>query len=188
MKRAAKSINLMDSDGESYDSDEESAIRGLEGDKQKSSKLDSPTDDVKKDGMLDTEVPIELQKKKKVRTGRPFTEADIVGSGGIAYIYKTFPRILNVRTPGNESNDLNKLICMYKEWAFRLYPGLAFPDLITKVDQLGSKGVVRSELDRLRDEERNKYLVIIHLIHLFIHSLNVTYLCKILRLFRKPKV
>ena len=163
MKRAAKSIDITESDGESYDSDEEGAIRGLEGGLQRSSKMEtsssSPTDDAKKE--IETEVPIELQKKKKVRTGKPFTEADIVGPGGLSYIYKIFPRVFHARGTGHESHDLNRLICMYKEWAFRLYPGLAFPDLIAKVDQLGGKGIVRNELDRLRDDERNKYLVIL---------------------------
>jgi len=161
MKRAAsKSIDITESDGESYDSDEEAAIRGLDDDKQlKSKSSSSPTDDAKKE--IDAEVPIELQKKKKVKTGKPFTEGDITGPGGISYIYKTFPRCFQARGSGYESHDLNRLICMYKEWAFRLYPGLAFPDLIAKVDQLGGKGVVRNELDRLRDDERNRYLVII---------------------------
>jgi hypothetical protein len=48
---------------------------------------------------------------------------------------------------------------MYQEWAFQLFPGLARDDLIDGVAKMGSKPLVRSHLMRMRDRERDRYMV-----------------------------
>ena len=49
---------------------------------------------------------------------------------------------------------------MYKEWAFQLYPGLNFLDLLKAVQGYGSKGRVKTLLNELRDKEKLRYMVI----------------------------
>ena len=107
------------------------------------------------------EVPDELIKKKKARIQKPFTEEDLTSKAGIKLIYKTFPdKCKHYGQPNHEGKDLNNLINLYKEWAFRLYPGLAFNDILSRTEGFGSRGSVKIELTKLRELERKRYLVI----------------------------
>jgi hypothetical protein len=115
-------------------------------------------EEVKSSDKKNEELPIELQKKKKTRSTKPFTIEDLKSSYGLEYIYHQFPPAFQ-RDTNNEGCDLNRLISMYTEWAFRLHPGLAFPDILSQTDSFGSKGSLRNFLVNLRDQERSNYLV-----------------------------
>jgi hypothetical protein len=56
-------------------------------------------------------------------------------------------------------SDLNNLIMMYKEWAFQLYPGMSRDDLMDDAAKMGSKPSVKGYMSRLRDDERDRYIV-----------------------------
>jgi len=101
----------------------------------------------------------ELVVKKKVRHSKPFTEDVLTHPDGIQRIYEEFPVSCKFRGRGSEAKDVKKLLTMYREWAFQLHPGLAFPDIVSKCESLGSKGKTRSCILNLRERERTRYIV-----------------------------
>ena len=101
----------------------------------------------------------EILKKKPRSTNKPFTEDMLVSRLGINLIYENFPKTCQLRGRGFEGSDLKKLLTHYAGWAWQLYPGMAFPDMLNRINSLGSKGPVRSCLGSLRDRERDRYLV-----------------------------
>ena len=89
----------------------------------------------------DEEIPDELKRKKKARILKPFTEEDLTSKAGLKQIYKSFPdKCKGFGKNGHEGRDLNNLLNLYKEWSFRLHPGLAFSDMLNRVETFGSKG------------------------------------------------
>lgn len=99
----------------------------------------------------------ELKTKKK-KMARPFSEDVLASKDGLARIYEEFPLACQFRGRGFEAQDAKRLVTMYKEWAFQLHPGLAFPDLLNRCESLGAKGKVRTHLEQLRERERCRYL------------------------------
>lgn len=116
----------------------------------------------------DGPVADELVKKKKAKTSKPFSEEMLAGRDGLVRIYEEFPHKKLFRGRGFEAQDLKRIIKIYKEWAFQLYPGLAFSDLLGRCEVFGSKGKTRSCAVGLRDRERNRYTV--HILSLVISS------------------
>ena len=49
--------------------------------------------------------------------------------------------------------DLRKLMTGYREWAFALFPGLHFNDLLDRVENMGKKQQISNQLMALREEE-----------------------------------
>lgn len=103
------------------------------------------------------EVELELKKKARKKP-RPFNEDVLTNGDGLVRIYEEFPVSVKFRGRGKEAEDLKRLLGMYKEWAFQLYPNLALPDILARCDTLGGKGKVRNHMEQLRDRERCRYL------------------------------
>jgi hypothetical protein len=72
--------------------------------------------------------------------------------------------------------DLKRLICDYKRWAYQLFPNLAFgtfhyrlhsrmthvrisEDFLQRVEKMGSKAIVKTKLEAMRIKERDSYIV-----------------------------
>jgi hypothetical protein len=151
-----KSINLGVEDSSS---DEETVDDGSDA----STEMDKPEtgekpDDSnkKREGEPEAE---ELLRTKRARFMRPFTEDHLVGIDGLRRIYDEFPLNCKYEARGSELAYLRKVITMYKSWAFQLHPGVAFKDVVSKCENLGAKGKVRTHLMRLREDERDRYLV-----------------------------
>jgi len=100
---------------------------------------------------------IELKKKARKKP-RPFNEDVLTNRDGLVRIYEEFPTSCKFRGRGKETEDLKRLLGMYKEWSFQLYPNLALPDILARCDTLGGKGKVRNHMEQLRDRERCRYL------------------------------
>jgi len=122
--------------------------------------------DNKEDGeeivQLKTSGDVEGEKIKNgvtKKTRRVFDESVLCNPDGLRRIYEEFPNACNFRGRGHEAQDIKRLISKYKEWAFQLYPNIAFPDMLNRLDSLGKKGAVSIEMEKLRDRERNRYLV-----------------------------
>ena len=153
-----------DTEEEEDDMDENVPIVGL----KRSS--NATNGDVPAGEGTDADGPIadELVKKKKAKTSKPFSEEMLAGRDGLVRIYEEFPHKNLFRGRGFEAQDLKRIIKIYKEWAFQLYPGLAFSDLLGRCEVFGSKGKIRSCAVGLRDRERNRYTV--HVFPLVISS------------------
>jgi hypothetical protein len=48
---------------------------------------------------------------------------------------------------------LNKLMTGYREWAFALWPGLHFEDMIPRLENMGKKNFITNGVQRLREKE-----------------------------------
>ena len=75
---------------------------------------------------------------------RTFNEAVLTNRDGLLRIYQDFPTACPFRGRGHEAADAKKLMARYREWAFQLYPGLAFPDMLARCEVLGTKAQVRA--------------------------------------------
>jgi hypothetical protein len=65
---------------------------------------------------------------------------------------------------------------MYEEWAFQLFPGFHFEDVMTAVNNLGNKASMKNYLERLREEELDRYLVYtFKLYHFYVHNINMLF-------------
>lgn len=103
--------------------------------------------------------PVEELLLKKVKKQKTFTEDILTGRDGLIRIYEDFPREGLFRGRGHELQDMKRLLNMYKEWGFQMYPGLAFPDLLSRCETFGHKARTKICLRGLRDRERDKYVV-----------------------------
>jgi hypothetical protein len=101
----------------------------------------------------------ELLVKKRQRKGKNFDESLVCGPDGLRRIYEEFPKIFKFRGKNHEASDLKRLVRLYIEWAFQLYSGLAFEDLLRSVRSMSSKSAVKSHVEFLRETERDRYLV-----------------------------
>lgn len=135
--------NVSLSDTDDFGSDEESKSE------EKLKKEEAP-----KEPEVEAEA---LLKTKRARYSKPFNEELLLGSDGIDKIYAEFPYLC--KPQGSEVAFLSRLIANYQEWAFKLHPGLSFQDIVSKCEQLGTKGKVRSSIQRMRDRERDRYIV-----------------------------
>lgn len=99
------------------------------------------------------------QPKKQRRKAPVFTENHLLGANGLSLVYETFPDKCRFRGRGYEAKDLDQLIGAYRQWAYHLFPNLAFEDLLLRVEKMGSKAIVRNHLAELRTRERDSYIV-----------------------------
>mmetsp|Transcript_9910 Transcript_9910/g.10012 ORF Transcript_9910/g.10012 Transcript_9910/m.10012 type:complete len:359 (+) Transcript_9910:61-1137(+) len=118
-------------------------------------KSDASTADNKNGG--EDEDATELKRTK--RKVRRFDEDVLIGRDGIERIYEEFPKACKFQGRGFEALDLKRLTTLYKEWAFQLFPNLAFEDLLSSTEKLGAKGKVRTVIENLRTRERERYML-----------------------------
>jgi hypothetical protein len=102
---------------------------------------DDDDGEVKLKTSADAEATLGLKVPKKRRT---FNEAVLTNRDGLLRIYQDFPTACPFRGRGHEAADAKKLMARYREWAFQLYPGLAFPDMLARCEVLGTKAQVRA--------------------------------------------
>jgi hypothetical protein len=116
---------------------------------------------------LDTKPVEELLKTRRPRYNKPLTDDLLLSVNGIEKVYNEFPLYLKSSsvTSGHEGAYLTTLLTYYKNWQFQIFPGASFSDFISKTDTLGSKSRIRSYMNRLRDKERDRYLVSFFLFH-----------------------
>lgn len=96
-------------------------------------------------------------KKRQIKKRKGFTEDHLCSPEGMQTIYDTFPKLCKFRGRGHESSDLKNMMYQYKLWAFRLHPGVAFPDILADCERFGNKKQTKECLQNLRECERNRY-------------------------------
>ena len=131
--------------------------RGAENAAQGQQKAGNPSEEeIQLKGSGGAEGDVQLKVTKKAR--RVFDERILTNRDGLLRIYEEFPQACNFRGRGHEAQDAKMLINRYKEWGFQLYPNLAFRDLLSRVESLGSKAGTRVYTENLRERERCRYL------------------------------
>jgi len=116
----------------------------------------NPEEEVLLKGLSNTEGEIQLKVTKKPR--RVFDERILTNRDGLLRVYEDFPQACQFRGRGHEAQDAKMLINKYKEWGFQLFPNLAFQDLLSRCEALGSKAGTRAYAENLRERERCRYL------------------------------
>ena len=99
---------------------------------------------------------IEELKKKIVRRQKVFTEEMLTGRDGLVRIYEDFPRDDLFHGRGYELQDMKRLLKLYKEWGFQMYPGLAWPDLLSRCETFGHRMKTKNSLQVIRHRERDR--------------------------------
>ena len=99
---------------------------------------------------------IEELKKKVVRRQKVFTEEILAGRDGLVRIYEDFPRDDLFRGRGYELQDMKRLLKLYKEWGFQMYPGLAWPDLLSRCETFGHRIKTKNSMQVIRHRERDR--------------------------------
>ena len=152
MKRLIDSIPLGSEDSDS-DQTEDDDVRS------KISYSSEENNEENKETAKEKEEVELLVTKKKIKVGKTFGEPIICSKDGLSRIYNEFPKVFKFKGIGHEASDLKRLDRLYKEWAFQLYPGIAYPDLLKTVWNMSSKPLVKSTMTDLREKERDRYLV-----------------------------
>lgn len=88
--------------------------------------------------------------RRVVRNPQPKLDADRLKSerGLVALIGMN--EKISLKGPGHEAEDLDKVMFALEHWGHRLFPKLAFDDLIEKLEQLGSKKQVSVFVKKMR--------------------------------------
>jgi hypothetical protein len=98
---------------------------------------------------------VRLIKTKKLGKKSSALSIDMLLSDeGLVKVYKTFPTSCKFRGKGYENQDLRNLLTSYKEWAWMLNPGSAFPDFLNKCETLGRVESCRTFMNHLRELEK----------------------------------
>ena len=145
-KRSIDSINLGSEDSSSDEETDDDSENGKDDNKEGGEKTEGD------------EPEPEIILKKKVKVGKNFSEEILCGAEGLNRIYEEFPKVFQFRGKGHEASDLSRLTRLYKEWAFQLYSGLAFTDLLKSVHTFSTRGSVRTHIAEMRERERDRYM------------------------------
>jgi hypothetical protein len=100
-----------------------------------------------------------LKSNKKARKSPYLTSELLLSNDGLQKIYAEFPSTCKFRGKGYENDDLKKMLWLYKEWAFMLNPGSAFPDLLNKCESLGNTNEVKTLMLHMRQKERERFII-----------------------------
>lgn len=152
--------NIVFSDDDTVDQNSSSNKDTANNGRDKSSAKENATElkngEEKKD---DDEKVEDLKREKRARNIKPFDEDLLISAPGLQRVHEEFPLLCKFRGRGSEAQDLQRLMSMYREWAFQLHPGLSFPDVLSRMETLGSRAKIRTWLDNARETERYRYIV-----------------------------
>ncbi|CAI2723135.1 unnamed protein product [Schistosoma spindalis] len=109
------------------------------------------------DDAVDTDVLEKLRKiskgaaKRVVKNPRPKLDPQrLLSNKGLPALLEDFKKV-KFRGKGYEFQDLNKLLFVYEAWSHRLVPRMSFPEVIDRLENVGSKREIRVALHRLRN-------------------------------------
>ncbi|KAA3680857.1 uncharacterized protein DEA37_0009552 [Paragonimus westermani] len=89
--------------------------------------------------------------KKTVKRPRPKLDPErLLGDSGLPALLEDFKKV-HFRGKGFEFQDLDRLLFVYEAWAHRLMPKLSFPDIIERLEKVGSRREIQVALHRLRN-------------------------------------
>ncbi|KAF7233423.1 hypothetical protein EG68_09036 [Paragonimus skrjabini miyazakii] len=89
--------------------------------------------------------------KKTVKRPRPKLDPErLLGDSGLPALLDDFKKV-HFRGKGFEFQDLDRLLFVYEAWAHRLMPKLSFPDIIERLEKVGSRREIQVALHRLRN-------------------------------------
>ncbi|OQR90144.1 hypothetical protein THRCLA_09428 [Thraustotheca clavata] len=122
-----------------------------------------PADEALEDNGEEDGAPVETEENKEEAVVKPkkkrnvFSDQHLLSNEGFRKVYETFPKHFTQPVPaGMEAMALRDLMTCYKEWAFDLYPKLAFEDFVERTEVLAKKAAVGELLQELRATEAKR--------------------------------
>jgi hypothetical protein len=119
----------------------------------------------KEESDKDIEKELEQEEKKKQKKPRPqLLPSHLMSAEGLIRLPVEFKRIKyrpmkgKKRDVGAAAAYVQNLMNAYRSFCTDLFPSMAFEDVLLKIEQLGSKKDVKSFLQSMRDDVRNKHL------------------------------
>jgi Replication Fork Protection Component Swi3 len=110
----------------------------------------------------DQEIADEYAAASKKRKSRPtFQPKHLTGAEGLIKIRSDMS---SLKYPQNQTSIdaaasySSTLVKAYKNWADSLFPGLAFDDILLRIETFGSKREIKSFLTQMRNEVRDAHL------------------------------
>nr|CAH8823937.1 unnamed protein product [Trichobilharzia regenti] len=89
--------------------------------------------------------------KRVVKNPRPKLDPQcLLSNKGLPALLDDFKKV-KFRGKGHEFQDLEKLLYVYEAWANRVVPRLTFPEVVERLEHVGSKREIHVALDRLRN-------------------------------------
>ncbi|BES87775.1 Replication Fork Protection Component Swi3 [Nesidiocoris tenuis] len=89
--------------------------------------------------------------KRIVSRPRPKLDpARLLGPRGIFVLTSTFEGV-KFKGKGHELDDLNRILSRLQHWAHRLFPKMKFQDCIEKIEDLGSKKEIMTNMHKIRN-------------------------------------
>ena len=115
-----------------------------------------------KRGLKEEDIEAEYSKMKPKKPRVVLTESDLTGMKGLIRIPTEFSR-LQFNTKSKSKVDAAALyakqLCQkYKSFCYDLFPGMAMEDVLARMEAFGSRKSVKSYLNTMREEARNKHL------------------------------
>lgn len=108
-------------------------------------------------GQKELEAVEKVIKRKIVRQPRPKLDADrLTSERGLRALHDQF-KSLRFKKAKSYTNRLTAILRIYEHWAHRLYPKLPFADVVEKIENLGSKTAVHTNLLAIRSAQNNPY-------------------------------
>ncbi|CAL8082587.1 unnamed protein product [Calicophoron daubneyi] len=88
--------------------------------------------------------------KRVPKNPRPkFDPPRLLGDNGLPALLKAFQNV-KFKGKGHEFEDLDRLLFVYEAWANRLVPKSTFPEVIERLEKVGSRREIQVTLHRLR--------------------------------------
>ncbi|CAH8826453.1 unnamed protein product [Trichobilharzia szidati] len=89
--------------------------------------------------------------KRVVKNPRPKLDPQcLLSNKGLPALLDDFKKV-KFGGKGHEFQDLEKLLYVYEAWANRVVPRLTFPEVVERLEHVGSKREIHVALDRLRN-------------------------------------
>lgn len=109
----------------------------------------------------DKEIEAEYSTRKRRKPRPTLKPSHLMGANGLIGIPLNF-RDIHFPKRANSIDAAaqysRSLVHAYKTFCFDLFPGLAFEDVLSRIETFGSKREVKSYLNQMRDSARNTYL------------------------------
>lgn len=91
---------------------------------------------------------------KKPRRQIPKFDANVLleQSKGLDYLIEQAPKQRFGFEKGKELPALRRLMQFYRVWAFTMWPGMSFEEIIPRIEKLGKTGQIKAFMQRQRME------------------------------------
>lgn len=93
---------------------------------------------------------VTTMKRKKLRP--TFTVDDLMSAQGIEWLRDNMPKLAKFDRK-DDAADTRRLIRLYRGWCSKLFSGLSFEEMVSRIEKFGSKARVRNAMEKFRTDQ-----------------------------------